>query len=77
MVLATQRCDGKNNVLTVPHVAYPLKKGKRLQIKQNNLLIEGVKYGLSLCLFVRKKIMRGRPFVSRQKFSRYLHSKKQ
>ena len=43
----------KKNASTESRVAYQLKEQKRSRFDQNTLLVEGFKYGLLLCLFVR------------------------
>ena len=45
---------GKKNTSTGGRVACPLKEQKRSGLEQNTLLIEGITYGPSLCLFVKE-----------------------
>ena len=54
LVLSSHGSDDKKYVVTPRRVACRLKEEKRSVLKQNTLLIEGIMYGPSLCLFVKE-----------------------
>ena len=54
IVLSSHGSDDKKYVVTPRRVACRLKEEKRSGLKQNTLLIEGITYGPSLCLFVKE-----------------------
>ena len=54
MVLAPLNNDAAKNLVTARCITDPLKRQKRLQSEQNNLLIEGFKSGAVRCIFVEK-----------------------